>query len=41
MSMRGVAKPGSSTVTTQFMGVFKTDSVMQQRFLTLVHSAQK
>jgi len=41
MSMRGVAKPGSSTVTTQFMGVFKTDPVMQQRFLTLVHSAQK
>jgi GTP cyclohydrolase I len=41
MSMRGVAKPGSSTVTTQFMGVFKTDPTMQQRFLTLVHSAQK
>src|SRR5207244_12501285 len=41
MSMRGVVKPGSSTVTTQFMGVFKTDPTMQQRFLTLVHSAQK
>ena len=41
MSMRGVAKPGSSTVTTQFMGVFKEDANMQQRFLTLVHSAQK
>lgn len=41
MSMRGVAKPGSSTVTTQFMGVFKEDPVMQQRFLTLVHSPKK
>ena len=41
MSMRGVAKPGSSTVTTQFMGVFKDDPLMMQRFLTLVHSAQK
>jgi GTP cyclohydrolase I len=40
MSMRGVAKPGSSTVTTQFMGVFKDDQMMQ-RFLTLVHSPKK
>jgi GTP cyclohydrolase I len=41
MSMRGVAKPGSSTVTTQFMGVFKDDPQMLQRFLTLVHSPKK
>jgi GTP cyclohydrolase I len=41
MSMRGVAKPGSSTVTTQFMGVFKDDPQMMQRFLTLVHSPKK
>ena len=36
MSMRGVRKPGASTVTTQFTGVFKDDPAEQVRFLTLV-----
>jgi GTP cyclohydrolase IA len=36
MSMRGVRKAGSSTVTTQFTGVFKDDAAEQVRFLTLV-----
>ena len=36
MSMRGVRKAGSSTVTTQFTGVFKDDPAEQVRFLTLV-----
>lgn len=36
MSMRGVRKQGSSTVTTQFSGLFKTDPAEQIRFLTLV-----
>jgi GTP cyclohydrolase IA len=36
MSMRGVQKTGSSTLTTQFTGVFKDDPAEQVRFLTLV-----
>ena len=36
MSMRGVRKHGTSTVTTQFSGVFQTDPAEQMRFLTLV-----
>ena len=40
MSMRGVAKPGSSTVTTQMLGVFKDDPLMQQRFISLVYGPQ-
>jgi GTP cyclohydrolase IA len=38
MSMRGVTKPGSSTVTTQFSGVFRDDPSEQARFLTLVRN---
>lgn len=41
MSMRGVAKPGSSTITIQTMGVFRDDPQMQQRFISLVHSPKK
>jgi GTP cyclohydrolase I len=41
MSMRGVEKPGSLTVTTQFRGVFKDDSNEQLRFLTLVRGGQR
>jgi len=33
MSHRGVAKPGSSTVTSTFTGVFKEDKDLQGRFL--------
>lgn len=36
ISMRGVGKQGSSTVTTQFSGLFKTDPAAQMRFISLV-----
>lgn len=36
MSMRGVQKQGSVTVTHQFTGVFRDDPAEQVRFLTLV-----
>lgn len=36
MSMRGVLKQGSMTVTNQFTGVFRDDPAEQVRFLTLV-----
>jgi GTP cyclohydrolase IA len=36
MSMRGVRKIGSLTVTTHFTGVFKDDPAEQIRFLTLL-----
>ncbi|MBV8568474.1 MAG: GTP cyclohydrolase I FolE [Methylobacteriaceae bacterium] len=39
MSMRGVQKPGSSTVTTQFTGVFHDNPQEQIRFLTLARKA--
>src|SRR5919201_5359951 len=35
MSMRGVAKPGSLTLTTQFSGLFR-DAQEQARFITMV-----
>jgi GTP cyclohydrolase I len=35
MSMRGVAKPGSTTLTTQFSGLFR-DPQEQARFITMV-----
>ena len=36
MSIRGVCKPGSSTVTALFSGVFKDDQNVQSRFLKMV-----
>jgi GTP cyclohydrolase IA len=36
MSMRGVRKHGSSTVTTRFTGVFRDDPTEQVRFLTML-----
>ncbi len=36
MSTRGVNKPGSSTVTTMFSGVFKEDHSARERFLETV-----
>jgi GTP cyclohydrolase I len=36
MSMRGVRKPGASTITMQFSGPFKQDPAEQARFLSLV-----
>jgi GTP cyclohydrolase I len=41
MSMRGVAKPGSLTVTTQFTGLFRNDPHEQARFFTLVRGGAR
>ncbi len=40
MSMRGVQKHGSSTVTTQFSGVFRDDPAEQAKFFMMVHSGR-
>jgi len=40
MSMRGVLKAGSSTITTQFTGLFKEEAAEQARFLTLVRGGR-
>ena len=37
MSLRGVQKAGSSTITSQFTGLFKDEPAEQVRFLTLLH----
>ncbi len=36
MSMRGVQKAGVSTVTTQFLGLFKDDASQRDRFMSLI-----
>jgi GTP cyclohydrolase I len=36
MSLRGVEKPGSKTITSQFTGLFRDDPAEQMRFITLV-----
>jgi GTP cyclohydrolase IA len=36
MSMRGVEKPGSTTITTQFAGSFRDNPEQQLRFITMV-----
>ena len=36
MSMRGIKKHGSSTVTSEFRGLFKGDAEQQIRFLTML-----
>ena len=41
MSLRGVEKPGSSTITTQFTGSFRESSEDQARFITMVHSSDR
>ena len=38
MSMRGVQKPGSMTITTQFTGLFRNDPQEQARFITMVRA---
>ncbi|WP_457796887.1 GTP cyclohydrolase I FolE [Methylocystis sp. S23] len=40
MSMRGVLKQGSSTVTVQFSGVFRDDPGQQAHFYTLLRGAR-
>ena len=39
MSVRGVGKPGVSTVTTRFLGTFRDSPEDQMRFVTLVRGA--
>jgi len=39
MSVRGVGKPGVSTVTTRFLGTFREVTEDQMRFVTLVRGA--
>jgi GTP cyclohydrolase I len=41
MSLRGVEKPGSSTITTQFTGSFRESSEDQVRFITMVRSTDR
>lgn len=40
MAMRGIQKPGVSTVTTQFTGVFRDDPAEQVRFMTLLRAGR-
>lgn len=41
MTMRGVQKPGASTVTARFTGCFKTDPSEQARFMMMVRGEGK
>jgi GTP cyclohydrolase I len=41
MSMRGVEKPGSTTITTQFAGSFRDSPDQQVRFITMVRGAER
>ncbi len=41
MSVRGVEKPGSSTITTQFIGSFRDNSDDQLRFITMVRGTDR
>jgi len=41
MSARGVEKPGSSTLTTQFIGSFRDDPAEQARFISMVRRADR
>jgi GTP cyclohydrolase IA len=41
MSLRGVEKPGSQTVTTQFTGLFRDEPGEQVRFITLVRGGTR
>jgi len=41
MSLRGVEKQGSSTVTTKFTGLFRDDASQQVRFISLVRDGAR
>jgi GTP cyclohydrolase I len=36
MTMRGVKKPGSSTITSAMRGTFKTDQATRSEFMSLI-----
>ena len=40
MTTRGVHKPGTSTITTRFTGVFKDDPTYRERFMQLVNGVR-
>ncbi len=40
MSMRGVQKAGTLTVTTQFTGLFRDDPAEQMRFMTMIRGGR-
>jgi len=40
MSMRGIEKQGSTTLTTSFTGIFKDEAVEQVRFLTMLRGGR-
>ena len=37
MTTRGVHKPGTTTITTRFTGIFKDDQAYRERFMQLVN----
>ena len=41
MTLRGVEKPGSSTITTQFIGSFRENPDEQVRFITMLRGADR
>ena len=41
MTMRGVQKPGTSTVTAKFTGIFRDDPAEQLKFFTLLRGGAK
>ena len=41
MSVRGVEKPGSSTITTHFTGSFRYNPDDQVRFITLLRGVDR
>lgn len=38
MSMRGIRKPGSKTVTTVALGSFKEDAILRRELLSMIHN---
>ena len=41
MTMRGIQKPGASTTTCQFTGVFRDDPAEQVRFFTMLNAGKR